>query len=124
MALEKTVPAITPIKPPLLDRLTRHAYTDQPRQLTTQASFANAERGHKLCFLGSNAVISLTLLPTLNCYRLTAQMDKRFVLVQTLNVTLPCLLRRLGDDVFDVGGVRKHEGGEKHSRESLPCRPL
>jgi hypothetical protein len=63
MALAKTVPAITPIKPPLLDRLTPHAHTGQPRQLTTQASFENAERGHRLRSLGSNAVISLTCSP-------------------------------------------------------------
>jgi hypothetical protein len=42
------------------------------------------------------------LFATLNSYRLTAQMDERFVLVQTLNVTLPGLLQRLSDDMFYV----------------------
>jgi hypothetical protein len=64
MALVKTVPATTPIKPPLLGRLTPHAHTDQPRQLTTEASFANAERGHRLRSLGSNTVISITSSPS------------------------------------------------------------
>jgi hypothetical protein len=43
------------------------------------------------------------LLATLESYRLTVQMGKRFVLVQTLKVTLPGLLQRLSDDVFYVG---------------------
>ena len=43
------------------------------------------------------------LFATLNSYRLTAQMDERFVLVLTLNVTLPGLLQRLSDDSFTCG---------------------
>lgn len=44
----------------------------------------------------------VNLFATLNSYRLTAQTDERFVLVQTLNVTLPGLLQRLSDDMFYV----------------------
>jgi hypothetical protein len=42
------------------------------------------------------------LLTALDSYRLTAQMNKRFVLVQTLKITLTGLLQRLCDDVFYV----------------------
>jgi hypothetical protein len=45
----------------------------------------------------------INLLATLESYRLTAQMNKRFILVQTLKVTLPGLLQRLSDNVLYVG---------------------
>jgi hypothetical protein len=43
------------------------------------------------------------LLATLESYRLAAQMNKRFILAQTLKVTLPGLLQRLSDNVLYVG---------------------
>ena len=60
----------------------------------------HAVGNHRLRSLQSRYLVNL--LATLNSYRLTAQMDERFVLVQTLNLTLPSLLQRLSDDMFYV----------------------